>query len=107
DCGIEDLVCSLHSAGVRHITSSTYKARPDSIKKITAAFPEEGAALKELFSRGGRNSGSSYLPVDLRRSILENVASHAHQAGITFSTCREGFVFEEGISCDGSHLLPL
>ena len=107
DCGIEDLVCSLHSAGVRHITSSTYKARPDSIKKITAAFPEEGAALKELFSRGGRNSGSSYLPLDLRRSILEKVKSHAHQAGITFSTCREGFVFEEGISCDGSHLLPL
>jgi len=107
DCGIEDLVCSLHSAGVRHITSSTYKARPDSIKKITAAFPEEGTALKELFSRGGRYSGSSYLPADLRRSILENVASHAHQAGITFSTCREGFVLEEGISCDGSHLLPL
>ena len=106
DRGIEDLVYSLRSAGVRHITTSTYKARPDSIKKITAAFPEEGAALKALFSRGGRYSGSSYLPADLRRSILEKVKSHTHLAGITFSTCREGFAFEGGISCDGSHLLP-
>ena len=107
DCGIEDLVVSLSSVGVRHITSSTYKARPDSMKRIISAFPEEGEALKALFLRGRRISGSFYLPEEVRSSILNGVRAHARRAGITFSTCREGFALEEGIRCDGSHLLPL
>lgn len=107
DSGIKDLVYSLSSVGVRHITSSTYKARPDSMKRILSAFPEEGEALEVLFSQGSRYSGSRYLPEEIRRSILERVRAHACKAGITFSTCREGFgfLFEKGISCDGSHLL--
>lgn len=107
DCRIEELVNSLYSAGVRHITSSTYKSRPDSMKRIISAFPEEGEALKTLFSQGERISGSRYLPENVRSSILEGVNGHARKAGITFSTCREGFAFERGVSCDGSHLLPL
>lgn len=105
DSGVEDLVSSLSSAGARHIISSTYKARPDSMKRIISAFPEEAEALKALFSPGERISGSRYLPEKIRRKILDNVRAHASKAGITFSTCREGFAFEEGISCDGSHLL--
>ncbi len=105
DCGIEDLLISLSSAGVRHITSSTYKARPDSMKRIISVFPEEGAALEALFFRGERISGSRYLPENVRKNILECLRDLARKAGMTFSTCREGFAFGDGISCDGSHLL--
>ena len=105
DFRIEELVSSLYSAGIGHITSSTYKARSDSLKRIISAFPEEGEALKALFSQGELISGSRYLPENVRRSILDGLRAHARQAGVTFCTCREGLAFEEGISCDGSHLL--
>ena len=106
DQGFGDLVYSLFSSGVRHITASTYKARPDNLKRIKTAFPEEGEALEVLFSRGGKTSGSRYLPEEVRRSILDGLEAQVLKAGITFSTCREGFVFPQGTSCDGSHLLP-
>ncbi|MBK7387471.1 MAG: radical SAM protein [Methanothrix sp.] len=104
DRKIEDLVIALSSAGVRHITSSTYKARPDSMKRIISAFPETGEELQGLYSQGEKISGSRYLPRNLRRGILAEVRAYAHKAGITFSTCREGFPDTE-ICCDGSHLL--
>ncbi|MGB3920078.1 SPL family radical SAM protein [Methanothrix sp.] len=105
DRKIEDLVIALSSAGVRHITSSTYKARPDSMKRIISAFPEAGEELQGLYSQGEKISGSRYLPRNLRRDILAEVRAYAHKAGITFSTCREGFSPDTGICCDGSHLL--
>lgn len=106
DSDIEELVSSLSIAGVGHITASTYKARPDSMRRISSVFPDEAEALRQLFSQESRHNGSRYLPEELRRSILEGVKAHAHQAGITFSTCREGFPFKTQINCDGSHLLP-
>ena len=105
DFRIEELVSSLYSAGIGHITSSTYKARSDSLKRIISAFPEEGEALKALFSQGELISGSRYLPENVRRSILDGLRAHARQAGVTCCTCREGLACAEGISCDGSHLL--
>ena len=44
DSEIEDLVYAVSQAGARHITSSTYKARPGNMKRIFSAFPEEGEA---------------------------------------------------------------
>jgi DNA repair photolyase len=52
DTEIENLVSAACRAGARHITSSTLKARPGSLKRIINAFPEEGAALKILFAAG-------------------------------------------------------
>lgn len=109
DSEIEDLVFALSGVGVRHITSSSYKARPDNMKRIKLAFPELGDTLDVLFSRGSSNSASRYLPVDVRRGLLERTSESAREAGLTFSTCREGLAYqgsEVGINCDGSHLLP-
>jgi len=79
DCGIEDLVYSLHSAGVRHITSSTYKARPDSIKNhccLSGGGSGPKSALlpgREIFgqqlSSGGfekEHSGGCSTPMPIR-----------------------------------------
>jgi len=105
DAEIEELAAAVSRAGARHITSSTYKARPGSMKKIIAAFPQETVALESLFARGGKVAGSSYLPADIRRDLMLRVKENAEREGVTFSSCREGLAFVSGINCDGSHLL--
>ena len=106
DEAIDDLVSAVSRAGARHITSSTYKARPGSIKRIVNAFPEQGAALQRLFAGGEVIGGSLYLPAELRRGLMERIAASAEVEGLTFSSCREGSEPAPGINCDGSHLLP-
>jgi DNA repair photolyase len=105
DAEIEQLVIAVSRAGAGHITSSTFKARPGSLKKIISAFPQEGAAIYGLFARGGKVAGSCYLPVVIRRDLMQRVGEYAQREGITFSSCREGSATVPGISCDGSHLL--
>jgi DNA repair photolyase len=105
DEDIEDLVAAVCKAGARHITSSTFKARPGSLRKIISVFPEECAGLERMFERGNRVAGSLYLPLEIREQMMETVRKNAKIAGLTFSSCREGFASVYGINCDGSHLL--
>lgn len=106
DSEIEDLVYAATQAGARHIVSSTYKARPGNIKRISSAFPEPGVALTNLLLKGCRVSGSILLPRELRCSLMQKVKENTTKMGVTFSACREGFASVPGINCDGSHLLP-
>lgn len=106
DAEIDDLVSAVSRAGARHITSSTYKARPGGLKRIVNAFPEQGAALQRLFAEGEMMEGSLYLPAELRMDLMERIAASAELEGRTFSSCREGSAPAPGINCDGSHLLP-
>ena len=106
DAEIDDLVSAVSRAGARHITSSTYKARPGGLKRIVNAFPEQGAALQRLFAGGEMMAGSLYLPAELRMDLMERIAASAEVEGLTFSSCREGSAPAPGINCDGSHLLP-
>lgn len=106
DAEIDDLVSAVSRAGARHITSSTYKARPGGLKRIVNAFPEQGAALQRLFAGGEMIGGSLYLPAELRMDLMERIAASSELEGLTFSSCREGSEPAPGINCDGSHLLP-
>ena len=90
DAEIDDLVSAVSRAGARHITSSTYKARPGGLKRIVNAFPEQGAALQRLFAGGEMMAGSLYLPSELRMDLMERIAASAEVEGLTFSSCREG-----------------
>jgi DNA repair photolyase len=105
DAQIEQLVAAVSRAGARHITSSTFKARPENMKRIISVFPQECATLKDLFAGGSWVAGSSYLPVEIRRDLMQKVRECAQREGLTFSTCREGGAAVPGINCDGSHLL--
>ncbi len=95
-------------AGARFVVVSTYKARPDSLKRILAAFPE----LRELYLRLYRSEGRWlhgywYLPEKLRRKIIERARSLALSLGYEFATCREGMAeLHTAPTCDGSHLIP-
>ncbi len=101
-----ELVRELACAGVRHVTSSTFKPRPDSWRRVAAAFPEHRERLRELyFTRGTRVQNSRYLPEEVRRRLMLELRRECLRRGITFGACRERL----GIpmpSCDGMHLIP-
>jgi DNA repair photolyase len=105
DSEIEDLVHAAVQAGARHIVSSTYKARPGNVKRISSAFPDAAVVLKMLLQKDSRESGS-LLPRELRCSLMQKVKDNASKMGVASSTCREGFPSVPGTNCDGSHLLP-
>lgn len=102
---IEDLVLAASSAGAKHITTSTCKARPSSLRAICSAFPESGEALKALFQKGSRRAGSLYLPEDVRMRVIRDVEGITLRKGMTFSACREGVRPVAGVQCDGSHII--
>jgi DNA repair photolyase len=104
DSEIDDLVSAVSRAGALHITSSTYKARPDSWKRLREAFPEESEALYAVFEKGSWMSGCRYLPKRVRLELMQKIKEAASKSGTTFATCREGLSNEVGACCDGSHL---
>jgi DNA repair photolyase len=105
DFEIEELVSAVAQAGAMHVTSSTYKARPDSWKRMCRAFSEEMQTLGQLFDQGSRIGGSRYLPAQMRKRLMTAVWQASTCEGLTFSCCREGLAFRGSPSCDGTHLL--
>lgn len=105
DSEIEDLVNATCEAGAQHITSSTYKARPDSWKRICSAFPLQAESLKAIFDKGSRVGGSRYMQREIRESLMLKVEKAALKNGVTFASCREGLAIKRGMLCDGSHLM--
>ncbi len=104
------LLKELKNIGVKFIVTSTYKARPDSLKRLTNAFPEIARKVNELYRKHGiRVHGYIYLPLDLRIKILKNVISIAKQFKMKYAICREGLgqEFTNSPTCDGTHLIPI
>lgn len=95
------------AAGAKHVVASTYKAKPDSLRRLTAAFPEIIPKLRELYVEGGeRIHGYFYAAKSWRLKTLSEVREVAHRLGLTYAVCREGFpqLIDAGVSCDGTHL---
>ena len=98
---LKELVEAVAAAGASHITTSTYKAKPDNLKRMIETFPH----LRELYKNGERIGGYVYLKREVRRELLRPVSEEAERLGLTLAYCREGFPFKAP-SCDGSHLIP-
>jgi DNA repair photolyase len=105
DFEINDVVRAACQAGATHIISSTFKARPLSLGRVSSAFHLEGESLKILYRSGERRDGHLLLPAEQRRRLMQEVERAAIKEGATFSCCREGMIFEKGIHCDGSQLI--
>ncbi|MCD6340624.1 MAG: radical SAM protein [Desulfurococcales archaeon] len=102
---LRELIKEVADTGAVQITTSTYKARADSLSKLIRTFPKAAELLKKLYlMEGERHSGYIYMPKQLRLRYLLLVKKIAESHGIAFSTCREGFRFlnTPGIYCDGS-----
>ena len=107
EASLRELVNNVIEAGGRHIVTSTYKAKPDSFRRLATAFPELHTKLRELYyEKGVLVHGYRYLPRDLRRRILHSVIDEAVKKGISAAVCREGLPeLFKAPSCDGSHML--
>jgi hypothetical protein len=91
---------------VRHVTTSTFKVRPDGWRRFSGALPDVAEKLKPLYFRDGTvRSGYRYLPEALRFRLMKRVGDLAEKYGMLFGTCREGFGSLNTAVCDGSWLL--
>lgn len=106
---IKKLVSELSKRGVLQITSSTYKARYDSLKRLTIVFPHIGEKLQEMYSKDSAENinGYRYLNISLRYNYMRIMKELVENEGIVFATCREGFrnLNTPGFECDGSSYL--
>jgi len=100
------LVKTLASFGVKHITGSTYKVKPDNWQRFSIALPKTAEKLKPLYFEKGEKIGRYiYLPKDLRLKLMKTVGVLAEKYGMKFGTCREGLSHLNTAVCDGSWLL--
>jgi len=108
DEGVKELLREVKNAGALHVTSSTFKPRWDSWRRMRQAFPTVCRRLEPLYFKDGERMGRSYyLPKPLRFKLMSKIAEECKRIGLTFACCREGFLeLNSGKSCDGSHLIP-
>lgn len=103
----ETLIANLASIGVKHLTCSTYKAKPDNWMRLTQALPKVAEKLKPLyFQQGEKIGGSTLLPKEVRFKLLKNIHDLAISQGMKFAVCREGLAGLNTATCDGSWLMP-
>lgn len=103
---LKELVDTVVDAGAQHIVTSTYKARWDSLKRLSQAFRDE--SLTTLYKESGEVlHGSIYLPKAERSRLLQPIITQAGVRKVTVATCREGLgaAFFKAPSCDGSHMI--
>lgn len=92
---------------IKHITASTYKAKPDSLKRLTDTFPEKRVFWEELYLKDGKRLGNAiYLKDKIRYELINPLYKKAKEYKISFATCREALkMFENPQKCDGSFLI--
>lgn len=103
---LKALIKEISKRGAKQITSSTYKAKGDSLRRISTKFYQFSKKLFDLYSRDKAEyiHGYRYLNRNLRFSYMKMVKELAEEEGLVFGTCREGFfsLNTPGFSCDGS-----
>jgi DNA repair photolyase len=103
----EELISELASIGIKHLTCSTYKAKPDNWMRLTQALPQVAEKLKPMYFRQGeRIGGNILLSKEVRFKLLKSVRDLAIANGMMFGVCREGLNGLNTAPCDGSWLMP-
>ncbi len=101
------LVETVSNLGVQHITSSTYKVKPDNWKRFSQIFPQVAEKLGRLyFEKGERVGRSIYLPVELRFNLMKKMKKLVDKNNLKFGCCREGFRLNSA-ACDGSWAIQM
>jgi DNA repair photolyase len=102
----EKLVTTLAGIGVKHVTSSTYKIKPDNWRRFKVVMPHVAKKLEHLcFGAGEKLGGSTLLPRDLRLKLMKKIRNLATANGMKFGVCRGGLAQLNTAACDGSWLL--
>ena len=102
---LAELVEAVASLGVVHVTSSTYKVKPDNWNRFSKSFSHISEKLRSLyFDEGERIGNSTYLPKEMRFDLMKNMKRLVEKYGLNFSCCREGFDLNSAV-CDGSWVI--
>jgi DNA repair photolyase len=102
----EPLILKLAETGIRHVTCSTYKARPDNWHRLAKALPDIKSKLKPIYYVQGENiNRTQYLPKQIRYKLMTDTRKQALRHGLGFAVCREGFPELNTATCDGSSIL--
>jgi DNA repair photolyase len=98
----DELIKTIADIGVLHVTSSTYKIKPDNWNRFTAKFPETSEKLRASYFDNGKKIGSSiYLSEKLRFELMNKMKIVAEKNNLKFGCCREGFNLNSAV-CDGT-----
>ncbi len=101
------LVEAVAGLGVLHITCSSYKVKPDNWRRFSTGFPEVAEKLRPMYFEKGEKIGrSTYLPRDLRFSLMKRMKELAEENNLKFGCCREGFNLNSAC-CDGSWAIQM
>jgi DNA repair photolyase len=84
--GLKDIVEKIKKAGAKQIITSTYKEKPDNLKRMVSSFSQY----------------KSNWPAGLKKKLIEKVREITLSQGLEFSSCREGFKTLNTAACDGS-----
>jgi len=107
-CGINDeemenIITAAKNHGARQIITSTCKIKPDNFNRLLKAFPGKNATWQNLYFRNSHKiSGQFYLEEKLRLQLIERCRTATLNAGLKFSSCREGLSHLNTGTCDGS-----
>ena len=102
----EKLIKKLGEIGVLHITSSTYKVKPDNWRRMCLAFPSLTKKLKKFYFEEGEKIGNYfYLSKKMRFELMKKIKELVEENGMKFGCCREGFPKLNSATCDGSWLI--
>lgn len=99
DDEINDIVAAI-APYCQHVVSSTVKPRSDGLRRLRHALPDVMDRLRFI-----RRGNTYYVPLQERRRLMRRVGRACREHGLSFATCREGFVMDAP-TCDGSHLIP-
>ena len=100
--GLRELVEALAEAGVRQITSSTFKPVRGTFDLIREVDEGLYLRLRKAYSGASWISGYLYLPAGLRYEMMKAIRDLALSHGLAFATCREGFPDLNTTICDGT-----
>ena len=105
DKDIKNTIKILKEAGAKQIITSSYKAKPDNLKRMIRGFPEYKKLWHKLYLIEGEKKGwYIYLPQNIRKNLILSVREEVLKNKLIFSSCREEMAqFNTGV-CDGSLL---
>ena len=86
---LEKIIKTIKSCGAKQIITSTYKEKPDNLKRMVSAFSQY----------------KSNWPAGLKKKLIEKVHEITLSQGLEFSSCREGLKTLNTAACDGSSWL--
>ncbi len=85
----EETIRSIKSSGAKQIITSTYKEKPDNLKRMLSVFSQ----YEPIWPRG------------LRKKLIEEIGELSLSQAMEFSSCREGLNELNTANCDGTSLI--